>query len=64
MELRVPNSNNHQTMYGVLAAALQASQEYMTRAAGYAGEASFTIVVGVNEVGQGTMGVLTGQNRA
>lgn len=48
------NSNNHQQTYGVLAAAIDALKDYMSR--NYYGSASFHIYDGVNEVGLGKVG--------
>lgn len=48
------NSNNHQQTYGVLAAAIDALMDYMSR--NYYGSASFHIYDGVNEVGLGKVG--------
>lgn len=49
--VRVSNANNHQTTWGVLAAALTALSDYMSLTA--FGEATFTIHDGGNLVGQG-----------
>lgn len=48
------NSNNHQQTFGVLAAAINALKDYMSR--NYYGRASFHIYDGFNEVGLGTVG--------
>lgn len=48
------NSNNHQQTYGVLAAAIDALKDYMSR--NYYGSASFHIYDGVSEVGLGKVG--------
>lgn len=48
------NSNNHQQTYGVLAAAINALKDYMSR--NYYGMASFHIYDGFNEVGLGKVG--------
>lgn len=51
--LRIWNSNNHQTTYGVLSAACMALVQYMTVTA--FGSVSFHIFDGVSEVGQGEL---------
>lgn len=50
------NSNNHQTTWGVLRAAVAALNDYMSRN-GY-GAATFTIADGLNIVGKGYVGII------
>lgn len=52
--LKVSNSNNHQTTWGVLRAALLALEDYMQSQDSW-GTAEFTIFDGKNEVGKGTL---------
>ena len=51
LKLNVWNTNNHQTTWGVLRAALVALEEYMSQ--NFYGLASFTINDGAHEVGKG-----------
>lgn len=53
--LRVWNSNNHQTTYGVLSAACTALVQYMTTIAVF-GKVTFHIYDGMREVGKGQIG--------
>lgn len=55
LRLNVRNTNNHQTTWGVLRAALAALEEYMSH--NVYGLASFTINDGAHEVGEGMIGV-------
>ena len=48
------NSDNHQTTWGVLGAAVTASENHMSQ--NYYGAASFTIIDGMVEVGKGVIG--------
>ncbi|MCJ1298275.1 hypothetical protein MMC08_001064 [Hypocenomyce scalaris] len=54
LALNVANSNNLQTTWGVLGAALTALEDYM-QSQNVWGSAQFTIFDGANEVGQGTL---------
>ena len=54
LALNVVNSNNHQTTWGVLGAALTALEDYMQSMDKW-GTAEFTIFDGTNEVGKGTL---------
>lgn len=54
LSLRVWHSNNHQTTWGVLGAAIEAIADFMGLY-GFAG-ASFSIYDGGNEVGEGILG--------
>lgn len=55
LALEVANANNHQTTYGVLAAALMALWHYM-EATGDVERASFAVYDGRNLVGNGWVG--------
>lgn len=57
LKLTVWNSNNHQTTWGVLRSALMALEDYMSQHV--YGLASFTIIDGAHEVGEGTIGSFT-----
>ena len=55
LALEVANADNHQTTYGVLAAALVALWHYMTQT-GDIGRATFDVYDGPNWVGVGWVG--------
>ncbi|KAA6411260.1 MAG: hypothetical protein FRX48_04540 [Lasallia pustulata] len=55
LALEVANADNHQTTYGVLAAALLALCQYMSET-GDAARASFDVYDGPNRVGAGWIG--------
>lgn len=55
LTLKVWNSNNHQTTYGVLSAACMALTQYMTTTAVF-GKVTFHIYDGSREVGKGQIG--------
>lgn len=56
LSLYAIDTNNHQTTYGVLGAAVEGLSHWMITSGEY-GAAHFIIFDGGNEVGQGTLGL-------